>query len=140
MGTNIDSRIAGRREANERRRSLIGRRWTDGLRRTIDQRAENIEVGSLRICDQQKKVFIDGEEKQLTPTEYELLRVLAENEGQVCSTEELALGVWHHKQSGGAAKVKQYVYLLRKKIEPDPHSPRWIRSIKGFGYALVVNT
>lgn len=139
MGSSKGPRSGGRHERTERRRSLVGRRWTDGLRPEIEREVEDIVAGPLRILDQQKKVFIHGDEKHLTPKEYELLRILAANEGRVLSSEELALILWRGKSLQSTEEVKQYVYLLRKKIESHPDSPRLIRSVKGFGYVLVAD-
>jgi len=139
VGTSKDSRFTGRQKTKDRRRSLVGRRWTDGLRETVVQGSEEIVVGPLKILDQQKRVFIEECEKHLSPKEYELLRLFAENEGKVISTEELALNLWHGTQHGCADEVKQYVYLLRKKIEADPGKPQLIRTVKGFGYVLLVD-
>lgn len=133
-----DTATAGRGR-RERRHALTGRRRTDGPRGAMQQDTEQITIGPLRICDREKKVVVHGEEKQLTPKEYELLLLFAAHEGRVFSTEELALSLWHDKQVPDVDEVKQYVYLLRKKIEPDPHEPRWIRSVKGFGYQLVIH-
>lgn len=138
MGTRKKPAATVQRGKRERRRSPAGRRRTDALPSPKQQDTEDITAGPLRICDRDKKVFVYGEEKQLTPKEYELLRILAVHEGQVLSPEELALDLWRHEQRPDTDEVKQYVYLLRKKIEPDPHKPRWIRSVKGFGYLLVI--
>lgn len=139
MGASKDLPGGGRHERKERRRSLVGRRWTDEARDTIEQGSEEIVAGPLKILDQQKRVFVEECEKQLSPKEYLLLRLLAENQGKVLSTEELALNLWHGSQHGCADEVKQYVYLLRKKIEADPGKPQLIRTVKGFGYVLLVD-
>jgi DNA-binding response OmpR family regulator len=51
---------------------------------------------------------------------------------------QLMAELWGADSRATGADVKQYIYQLRSKIERDPHSPQWIRNMKGFGYKLVV--
>jgi DNA-binding response OmpR family regulator len=91
----------------------------------------------IRIDDRAKVVTIDDEQVSLTPKEYELLKLLAGEPGRVFTNEEIIDSLW----DGGRATstdVKQYIYHLRSKIEPDPQSPQLIQNVKGFGYKLRV--
>ena len=91
----------------------------------------------IRIDDRAKVVTIDDKQVSLTPKEYELLKLLAGEPGRVFTNEEIIDSLW----DGGRATstdVKQYIYHLRSKIEPDPQSPQLIQNVKGFGYKLRV--
>lgn len=99
---------------------------------------EKIErvTASLQIDDLSKRVFINGAEIKLSPKEYELLRLLASEPGRVFSNEEILQAVWVGRQWATAQDVKQYIYFLRKKLEDDPEQPRYIITVRGFGYKL----
>jgi DNA-binding response OmpR family regulator len=94
-----------------------------------------IECAKIRIDDRAKVVTVDDEQVTLTPKEYELLKLLANEPGRVFTNEEIINRLWE----GGRATstdVKQYIYHLRNKIERDPQSPQLIQNVKGFGYKL----
>ena len=71
----------------------------------------------------------------LTPTEFRLLEVLVRRKGKVASDEELIREVWGGDRSDPAL-VRRYILMLRKKLEPDPSNPIWLRTVRGFGYRL----
>jgi DNA-binding response OmpR family regulator len=71
----------------------------------------------------------------LTPTEYKLLKSLVRKQGKVISERELMVEVWGDTKKDPAL-VRRYISLLRKKMEPDPSRPVWIRTARGFGYSL----
>ena len=71
----------------------------------------------------------------LTPTEFRLLEVLVRRKGKVASDEELIREVWGGDRSDPAL-VRRYILMLRKKLEPDPSNPVWLRTVRGFGYRL----
>jgi DNA-binding response OmpR family regulator len=72
---------------------------------------------------------------ELTPTEFKLLEVLVERKGKVASDEDLMREVWGGNRSDPAL-VRRYILMLRKKLEPDPPNPVWLRTVRGFGYRL----
>ncbi len=72
---------------------------------------------------------------ELTPTEFRLLEVLVERRGRVASDEDLMREVWGGNRSDPAL-VRRYILMLRKKLEPDPSNPVWLRTVRGFGYRL----
>ena len=71
----------------------------------------------------------------LTPTEFRLLEVLVRRKGKVASDEDLIREVWGGDRSDPAL-VRRYILMLRKKLEPDPSNPIWLRTVRGFGYRL----
>jgi len=72
---------------------------------------------------------------ELTPTEFRLLEFLVRRKGKVASDEDLMREVWGAHRSDPAL-VRRYILMLRKKLEPDPSNPIWIRTVRGFGYRL----
>jgi len=71
----------------------------------------------------------------LTPTEFRLLEALVRSKGRVASDEDLMREVWGGYRKDPAL-VRRYILMLRKKLEPDPSNPVWLRTVRGFGYRL----
>jgi DNA-binding response OmpR family regulator len=78
-----------------------------------------------------------GVDLGMTHREFELLRYLAERAGKVVSREELLRGVWGYRDMPFTRTVDNFVARLRRKIEPDPHHPRFLRTAHGGGYCLT---
>ncbi|MCX8102976.1 MAG: winged helix-turn-helix domain-containing protein [Candidatus Bipolaricaulota bacterium] len=91
---------------------------------------------SLVVDNVAKRVFLNGSEVKLSPKEYELVRLLASEPGRVFSNEEILQAVWAGRQWATAQDVKQYIYFVRKKLEADPENPRFIITVRGFGYKI----
>jgi DNA-binding response OmpR family regulator len=72
----------------------------------------------------------------LTPTEYRLLEALASRRGRAVAEGELIKEVWGAFRQEEAAVVRRYIFLLRQKIELDPSDPKYIMTVRGFGYRL----
>jgi DNA-binding response OmpR family regulator len=102
------------------------------------QEGHTLRVGPIEIDDRSKRVTVDGEEVALSPKEFDLLRLLAEDPGRVYSAEEILARLWSASPRADASDVKQYVHLLRNKIERRGSERRWITNVKGFGYTLRV--
>jgi two-component system KDP operon response regulator KdpE len=79
---------------------------------------------------------VRGEEIHLTPTEYELLRVLIQHSGQVLLHSDLLGQVWGEEYRNDLAILRVNVSRLRQKIEEDPREPRYILTVPGVGYIL----
>ena len=99
---------------------------------------QRIARGAIEIDERAKTVTIHGEPIALSPKEFYHLALLASNLGRVYTNEEIITGLWGSDSRATGADVKQSIYQLRSKIKRDPHSPQWIRNVKGFGYKLVV--
>jgi DNA-binding response OmpR family regulator len=98
------------------------------------QEVLNYDDGRLEIDVEKHRVQVGGKEIKLTPVEFRLLAFLAGNEGRVLSYEQILFNVWGGEYKGKYGYVHVYVSHLRSKIEKDPRSPRYIRSIHGVGY------
>jgi DNA-binding response OmpR family regulator len=96
-----------------------------------------IRVGDLEIDDSIKHVKVKGRTVSLSPKEYELLKLLASEPGRVFSHQEIIAEVWQNKPLITSSDVTKYIYLLREKLEDDPENPRYILTVRGFGYKLA---
>lgn len=92
--------------------------------------------GELRIDLNRFRVLVRGEEVELTPKEFELLKVLSAHPGKVYSRDELLERVWGYEYAGDTRTVDVHVRHLRQKIEKDPSSPEYIETLRGIGYRL----
>lgn len=96
-----------------------------------------LATGHLRLDRSRNEVHCPGQPPiRLTPLETRLLEALMLNAGQVLTAEVLISSVWA-AEGGDRAMLKQLVYRLRSKIEPDPAQPSYIETVPGVGYALI---
>ena len=108
------------------------------LRRRSGQAPEPvIEIGELQIDVTERIVTVGGERVKLSPHEFDLLRVLAQNRGKLLTHRALLREVWGPAYEVEAHYLHVYVSHLRRKIEPDPASPRYLLTEAGAGYRLV---
>ena len=96
--------------------------------------------GELTIDLVKRRVSIGGAEVHLTPTEYGLLTALAASPGAVLTDRALLRRVWGAEYGSENHYVHVYMARLRKKLEPDPSRPRYIRTEPGVGYRLMEQT
>ena len=92
--------------------------------------------GGLMIDDTTKQVTIDGEEVQLTPTEYGILKFLTQNAGKVFSIEQIYEHVWDEPAFNPENTVAVHIRRIREKIEIDPKNPRYLKVVWGVGYKV----
>ena len=95
-----------------------------------------ITIGGIELNDREKKVTLDGEEVSLTPREYDILKLLMEHPGKVYSPKEIYSEVWQDPGYGAENTVAVHVRHLREKLEYDPASPRYLKSVWGRGYKM----
>lgn len=93
-----------------------------------------LECGEITLDQVRRRVTLRGEDVHLTPTEYEMLRFLMSNAGKVITHRALLQAVWGPGYDEGSATLRVFVGQLRKKIEPDPTRPTYIRTEPGVGY------
>jgi len=96
-----------------------------------------LTFGGLAIDLTRRYVAVDGREIKLTPTEYELLRILVVNAGKVLTHRQLMRTVWGPSYEQETNYLRVYIRQLRQKIEPDPARPRHIVTEPGVGYRLI---
>jgi DNA-binding response OmpR family regulator len=114
-------------------RELVAR--IKALLRRVERRpeapGEAIALGALRVDPAARRVTIAGEEKHLTPTEFDLLKTLARRPGVVFTREQLLAEVWGWRDGSGQRTVDSHIRGLRRKL-----GSGLVRTVHGIGYAL----
>ena len=95
-----------------------------------------LKVGGIRLDDARKEVTLDGEALSLTPTEYEILRLLRQTPGRVFRPDAIYRAVWREEPYGAESTVAVHIRHLREKLEIDPAEPRYIKAVWGQGYKI----
>lgn len=109
------------------------------LRRSDSSEDEPIfKLGDLAIDLARRLVTVSGQPVSLTPTEYDILRILAANSGKVLTHRQLAQSVWGNTDDNQAHLLRVHVGNLRGKIEKDPSRPYYITTEPGVGYRFRV--
>ena len=93
-----------------------------------------IEIRGIKIDKTARRVWINGEEKQFTTKEFDLLTFLAENPNHVFTKEELFREIWDMESIGDIATVTVHIKKIREKIELNTAKPQYIETIWGVGY------
>jgi DNA-binding response OmpR family regulator len=113
-------------------RELVAR--VRALLRRVERRpptGESVQVGELALEPSERRVRLRGDEVHLTPTEFDLLAVLAARPGVVHTRDQLLAEVWGWRDGSGLRTVDSHVRGLRRKLGAD-----WLRTVHGVGYAL----
>lgn len=95
-----------------------------------------LTVGGISMDDSSKTVTVDGEPAALTPTEYDILKLLMENPGQVFHPRDIYKRVWKDEPYGAESTVVVHIRHLREKLEINPAEPRYIKAVWGQGYKM----
>jgi len=95
-----------------------------------------LRIGDLEVDLDRRELRREGQPVALTPTEFRLMEVLARNAGKAVAETELVREVWGAYRQENTTTVRRYIFLLRKKIEPQPDEPRYIVTVRGYGYRL----
>ena len=108
------------------------------LRRAASPEHEPVlQCGDLTIDLVQRRVSVGEREIKLTPTEYELLKILAQFRGRVVTHKQLLTAVWGNNYDDDTHYIRVYIGQLRRKIEADPTQPRYITTESGIGYRMM---
>ena len=99
---------------------------------------EIIEIRGLKIDKTARRVYINGEEKNFTTKEFDLLAFLAQNPNHVFTKEELFSKIWDMESLGDIATVTVHIKKIREKIEFNTAKPQYIETIWGVGYRFKV--
>ena len=118
---------------------LIGRIRAILRRRELDRsgRGEALRIGSLELDPRRHEARIDGEHKRLTPSEFKLLLLLAEEPERVFSRREIMQHLWDSSYVGDQRACDIHISNLRQKLERDPSNPERIVTVRGIGYKLA---
>ena len=114
---------------------LLARMRAAVRRATPEQDAPQVRLGDLVVDLAAKRVIRpDGAGVRLTPTEWHLLEVLLRHPGKLLSQRQLLAEVWGPGYAEATGNLRLYMTQLRRKLEPDPARPRWLRTEPGMGY------
>ena len=97
---------------------------------------ELLTIGGIELDDRTKEVMLDGEKVSLTPTEYDILKLLMENTGKVFTPDEIYSKVWKDNPFGSVNTVAVHIRHLREKLEYNPAEPRYLKAVWGRGYKI----
>ena len=124
-------------------RELLGRVRAQLRRRELDRAltveggSSSIEAGDVSIDLARHLVTVRGEPVNLTRSEFQVLRLLADRPGQVFSRLEIMEELWQSEFSGDVRACDVHISNLRQKIERDPQDPELVVTVRGIGYKLV---
>lgn len=116
---------------------LLARIRTALRHRTMVTPQMSIELDDLKIDLATRKIMVGEKEVKLTPTEYEILKILALNAGKVVTHKQLLKEVWGPMYENEVHYLRIYIAQIRKKIEVDPSRPRHLITEPGVGYRLI---
>ena len=105
-------------------------------RRTEPEPGKPYVLKELTIHYQDRRVTVADREVRLTATEYELLRVLSVNAGNLMTYDELLRQVWHLSHTASAERVRTIVKTLRRKLGDVPAKPTYVLNERGVGYRM----
>jgi DNA-binding response OmpR family regulator len=91
-------------------------------------------VGSLRVDRAAHRVFLDEQELELRPKEFELLVLLVRDVGKVVTRDRLLSEVWDLHWESSTKTLDMHIHALRRKLHDDAETSRWITTIRGIGY------
>ncbi len=119
--------VAARVASQLRRYTLLG---------SAVPQTEALQVGPICLDDNRKLVTRDGEPVSLTPTEYEILKLLMQSPGRVFAPREIYGAIWHEAPMASDNTIAVHIRHIREKIEITPAEPRYLKAIWGHGYKM----
>lgn len=121
-------------------RELLARIRSMLRRVELDQRQVRpavMQVGELRMDPSSRRVYKRDKEIQLSTREFDLLALLMSQAGRAVSREELISTIWGADWMGDPRTLEVHVRWLRLKIEDDPTIPRFVQTVRGYGYRFI---
>ena len=115
-------------------RELIARVKAHLRREEMDAEPGAVEIGPFRLDRTAHRVFLEGRELSLTSTEFNLLEFFLTHRGRAYSRSQLLEAVWGEQRYVTPRTVDVHVRRLREQIEEQPDSPRYLTTVRGFGY------
>jgi two-component system alkaline phosphatase synthesis response regulator PhoP len=100
------------------------------------RRPRTLEAGPIVMNLDGRNVYRSGQEVELQPRLFELLRYLIQNRGTVLTRDQLLQNVWGYDYAGDTRTVDVHVRWLRERLEDDPANPRLIQTVRGVGYCF----
>lgn len=121
------------RELLARVRSLLRRVALDRQ----EPESQALVFKKIKLDPEARRVFSGDKEVQLSTREFDLLELMMQNAGRAMSRDELLKAVWGDEWVGDTRTLDVHIRWLRLKIEDDPASPRYIQTVRGFGYRFA---
>ena len=120
-------------------REIVARVRANLRRRQFEQaeQSESLEVGPLQLDLGSRTLTLNGESIEVTPTEFNLLKIFMESPGHTFGREILLEKALGYGYEGFGRTLDTHIRNLRKKIEPDPKNPTYIQTVYSIGYRLV---
>jgi two-component system alkaline phosphatase synthesis response regulator PhoP len=103
-------------------------------KKALEGEVESFEEGSLKIDFGGQILLVDGQQRELSSREFNLLRHLIQNRGRVLSRDQILNKVWGYDYDGTPRTIDNFINKLRQKIERDAGDPEWIQTVRGSGY------
>ena len=100
--------------------------------------APMLRIGDLEIHHEQRRVLMAGREVELNHGEYAMLYCMASSPGRVFSKAQLYEAAWGEEYLSGTNSVENTIWRLRRKLEPDPRNPIYIKTVIGAGYKIEI--
>ena len=97
-----------------------------------------LRIGELEIHHEHRRVLMAGREVELNHGEYAMLYCMASSPGQVFSKAQLYEAAWGEEYLRGTNSVENTIWRLRRKLEPDPRNPIYIKTVIGAGYKIEI--
>ena len=104
------------------------------LRRSKQAEQDVYEFGDFRLDIPSRKLTCKGDEIKLSPKEFKLLELFLKKPGRALTRDDILNAVWGYDCYVGPRSIDRFVTTLRNKIEPDPHNPIYIHTIREIGY------
>jgi two-component system phosphate regulon response regulator PhoB len=120
-------------------RELIARVKAHLRREDMDNEPAAVEVGPFRLDRTARRVYLRDAELELTSTEFNLLDFFLTHPGRAYSRDQLLESVWGEQRYVTPRTVDVHVRRLRERIEPEPENPRFLTTVRGFGYRFEEN-
>jgi DNA-binding response OmpR family regulator len=115
-------------------RELVARVKAHLRRGEREEVVSTVEVGPFRLDRSGRRVFVRERELELTSTEFKLLEFFLTHAGRAYSREQLLEEVWGQQRFVTPRTVDVHIRRLREHIEEEPDSPRYLTTVRGFGY------
>jgi len=115
-------------------RELVARVKAHLRREDREQETGILELGPFRLDQSARRVFLHGRELSLTSTEFKLLEFFLTHPGRAYSRDQLLEEVWGQQRFVTPRTVDVHIRRLREQIEEQPDDPRYLTTVRGFGY------
>jgi DNA-binding response OmpR family regulator len=114
------------------------RRYTDfGSVKKEKTDSKVLKIRGLEMFEDEKEVYVDGDEVKLTPIEYKILKFFMENPGIVFNTDQIYENVWDSDAVCTDNVIAVHIRHIREKIEINPKEPKYIQVVWGHGYKMI---